>query len=158
MSTNDKYNNPQDIDINTLVEVLDLFTDFCFRFDAWSLETRFNKFFGKDLGAHFLSKLPKQVRPSDIVELYNGMTLSNRRKFVRLILEDRYDANKDYLTALPLDYRPDSGGNPIFAPFESLQVAVDTIGKKDPILAGQLVQTLTEQTALTFRRITEGMK
>jgi len=77
---------------------------------------------------------------------------------VRLILEDRYDANKDYLTALPLDYRPDSGGNPIFAPFESLQVAVDTIGKKDPILAGQLVQTLTEQTALTFRRITEEMK
>ena len=158
MSTNDKYNNPQDIDINTLVEVLDLFTDFCFRFDAWSLETRFNKFFGKDLGAHFLSKLPKQVRPTHIIELYNGMTLSNRRKFVRLILEDRYDANKDYLTALPLDYRPKSGGNPIFAPFESLQVGFDKLSEVEPVLAGQLVQTLTEQTALTFRRITGGMK
>ena len=158
MSTKDKYNDPQDIDINTLVEVLDLFTDFCYRFDMWSLETRFNKFFGKDLGAHFMRKLPKQVRPSDIVELYNGMTLSNRRKFVRLILEDRYDANKDYLTALPLDYRPDSGGNPIFAPFESLQVGFDKLSEVEPVLAGQLVQTLTEQTALTFRRITEGMK
>lgn len=156
MSTNDKYNNPQDIDINTLVEVLDLFTDFCYRFDMWSLETRFNKFFGKDLGAHFLRKLPKNVRPSDIVELYNSMTLANRRKFVRLMVEDRFDANKDYLTALPVDYRPESGGNPIFAPFESLTMAVDTIAKKEPVLAGQLVQTLTDLTAISFRR--EGVR
>tara|TARA_R100000353_G_scaffold26000_2_gene22116 strand:- start:501 stop:974 length:474 start_codon:yes stop_codon:yes gene_type:complete len=156
MSTNRKYNNPQDIDISTLVEVLDLFTDFCYRFDMWSLETRFNKFFGNDLGAHFMRKLPKQVRPTDIVELYNSMTLSNRRKFVRLILEDRFDANKDYLTALPLDYRPDSGGNPIFAPFESLQVGFDKLSEVEPILAGQLAQTLTDLTAISFRR--EGVQ
>jgi hypothetical protein len=84
------------------------------------------------------------------------MTVRNRRKFVRLMLEDRYDANKDYLTALPLDYRPESGGNPIFAPFESLTMAVDTIAKKEPVLAGQLVQTLTDLTAISFRR--EGVR
>jgi len=156
MSTKDKYNNPQDIDINTLVEVLDLFTDFCFRFDGWKLEERFTQFFGKDLGAHFMRKLPKQVRPSDIVELYNSMTLSNRRKFVRLILADRYEANRDYLTALPVDYRPKSGGNPIFAPFESLEVAFDTLSRKDMILAGQLAQTLTDLTAISYRR--EGVQ
>ena len=156
MSTKDKYNNPQDIDINTLVEVLDLFTDFCFRFDGWKLEERFTQFFGKDLGAHFMRKLPKQVRPSDIVELYNSMTLSNRRKFVRLILADRYEANRDYLTALPVDYRPKSGGNPIFAPFESLEVAFDTLSKKDMVLAGQLAQTFYELTAISYRR--EGVQ
>jgi hypothetical protein len=156
MNTNDKYNNPQDIDINTLVEVLDLFTDFCYRFDGWKLEDRFNRFFGEDLGAHFLRKLGKKVRPKDVIEVYNSMTVRNRRKFVRLMLEDRYDANKDYLTALPLDYRPESGGNPIFAPFESLTMAVDTIAKKEPVLAGQLVQTLTDLTAISFRR--EGVR
>jgi hypothetical protein len=156
MSTNDKYNKPQDIDINTVVEVLDLFTDFSLRFDGWKLGERFAEFFGEDLGAHFMRKLPKQVRPADIVELYNSMTLSNRRKFVRLMLEDRYDANKDYLTALPIDYRPESGGNPIFAPFESLQVGFDTLSKVEPILAGQLAQTLTDLTAISFRR--EGVQ
>lgn len=156
MSTNKTYNTPQDIDINTLVEVLDLFTDFSIRFDGGKLGERFAEFFGEDLGAHFMRKLGDIVRPSDIVSLYNSMTLGNRKKFVRLILADRYEANKDYLTALPLDYRPKSGGNPIFAPFESLEVAFDTLGKKDPVLAGCLAQTLTEQTAISYRR--EGVQ
>lgn len=156
MSTNRKYNNPQDIDINTLMEVLDLFTDFTLRFDGWQLEERFTEFFGEDLGAHFYRKLPKQTRPSHIVSLYNSMTARNRKKFVRLILADRYEANKDYLTALPIDHRPKSGGNPIFAPFESLEVAFDTLAQKDMILAGQLSQTLTDLTAISFRR--EGVQ
>lgn len=156
MSTNKTYNTPQDIDINTVIEVLDLFTDFCYRFDGWKLEERFAEFFGEDLGAHFMRKLPNQVRPSDIVSLYNSMTLSNRKKFVRLILADRYEANKDYLTALPLDHRSKSGGNPIFAPFESLEVAFDTLSQKDMILAGQMAQTLTDLTAISYRR--EGVQ
>lgn len=156
MSTKDKYNKPQDIDINTLVEVLDLFTDFCFRFDGWKLVERFHRFFGESLGSHFLRKPGKPIRPGGIIEVYNSMTVGNRRKFVRLILEDRYEANKDYLTALPLDYRPESGGNPIFAPFESLEVGFDKLSEVEPILAGQLAQTLTDLTAISFRR--EGVR
>lgn len=152
MSTNKTYNTPQDIDINTVVEVLDLFTDFCYRFDGWKLEQRFAEFFGEDLGAHFHRKMAAL----GTLGLYNSMTLGNRKKFVRLILADRYEANKDYLTALPLDYRSKSGGNPIFAPFESLEVAFDTLSQKDMILAGQMAQTLTDLTAISYRR--EGVQ
>lgn len=156
MSTKRTYNKPQDIDISTLTEVLDLFTDFCYRFDGWKLEERFTEFFGERDGAHFLRKLGEKVRPKDVIDLYNSMTLSNRRKFARLMLEDRYEANKDYLTALPLDYRPEPRFNSIFAPFESLQQAVLMVHEKDPVLGGQLAETLTQLTAIAYRR--EGVQ
>ncbi len=156
MSTNDKYNNPQDIDINTLVEVLDLFTDFCTNFDGWKLEERFVEFFGTGAASHRLSKLGKNPTPSDFVRFYQSMSFLGREQFLKVVVADRFEANKDYLTALPLDYRPESGSNPIFAPFESLTLAVDTIAKKEPVLAGQLVQTLTDLTAISFRR--EGVQ
>lgn len=148
MITNKTYNTPQDIDINTVTEVIDLFTDFCFRFDPHELEQRFLKFFGQDLGEHFHRKMAAL----GTLGLYNSMTLGNRKKFVRLILADRYEANKDYLTALPLDYRPEPRFNSIFAPFESLQQAVLMVHEKDAILGGQLAETLTQLTAIAHRR------
>jgi len=156
MSTKDKYNNPQDIDFDTLMEVIDMFVDFCTNFDGWKLEERFTEFFGTGAASHRLSKLGENPTPSDFVRFYQSMSFAGREQFLKVVVADRFEANKDYLTALPVDYRPKSGGNPIFAPFESLEVAFDTLSKKDMVLAGQLAQTFYELTAISYRR--EGVQ
>lgn len=156
MSTNDKYNNPQDIDINTLVEVLDLFTDFCTNFNGWKLEERFTEFFGTGAAQFRLNKLGENPTPSDFVRLYQGMSFVGREQFLKVVLADRFEANKDYLTALPVDYRSKSNYNALFAPFESLHKAIETINKVEPIMAGMLAETITQQTAIAYRR--EGVQ
>lgn len=160
MSNNKTYNQPQDIDTGTLVEVLDLFTDFTFRFDGAQLRERFMEIYGEHSGSHFYRKLVtgdgQYIKPSKFLELYNSMTRANRLKLVQLVLQDRHQANKDYLTALPVDYRGSSNFSALFAPFESLHKAIETINKVEPIMAGMLAETLTQQTAIAYRR--EGVE